>query len=222
MVRPSARLSPDPAADATAAPTTRLGGQPDLPAGTDWPRNAHGPLSFILQVDLGEVAPLVGDDALPPAGLLSFFYDAVAQPWGFDPADRGSWSVLHSPPGEPLERRPFPADLAGEGRFGAVPLAVRAEPTFPPPESVDVQTLGIDPPNPAWQAYGPVLGETDDERLTRILGHPDPVQGDMQHECQLASNGVYCGGSYSNDPRAAALLPEAGRWRLLAQVERCG
>jgi hypothetical protein len=32
-----------------------------------------------------------------------------------------------------------------------------------------------------------------DGPIHRLLGHPDPVHGDMQLECKLAANGLYCG-----------------------------
>ena len=56
--------------------------------------------------------------------------------------------------------------------------------------------------------------------IHRLLGHPDPVQGDMQLECQLASNGIDCGdaGGY-RDPRVPALRPGAADWRLLLQID---
>jgi uncharacterized protein YwqG len=54
----------------------------------------------------------------------------------------------------------------------------------------------------------------------RLLGHPDPVQGDMQRECQLASNGINCGGrEHLSDPRTPSLHEGAGDWRLLLQID---
>lgn len=52
--------------------TSRLGGLPDLPAGTDWPAIDGEPLSFILQIDLGAV-PRRTRGMLPASGLLSLF-----------------------------------------------------------------------------------------------------------------------------------------------------
>jgi len=46
------------------------------------------PLAFLAQINLAEIASTGGTDlALPESGLLSFFYDAESQPWGFDPGD---------------------------------------------------------------------------------------------------------------------------------------
>lgn len=55
---------------------SKLGGLPDLPAGTDWPRRGHKPLAFVAQLDLGEVSRYLRAPVLPTTGLLSFFYEA--------------------------------------------------------------------------------------------------------------------------------------------------
>lgn len=57
--------------------TTKLGGHPDLPPGTKWPRVHGEPLTFVAQVRLEElVRHLPEDSPLPAAGLLSFFLAA--------------------------------------------------------------------------------------------------------------------------------------------------
>lgn len=54
----------------------------------------------------------------------------------------------------------------------------------------------------------------------QLLGHPMPIQGDMQLECQLVSHGLYCGDSTGYyDPRAKALEPGARQWQLLLQID---
>ncbi len=62
--------------------------------------------------------------------------------------------------------------------------------------------------------------EDDTDKKSRVLGYPDPIQGEMSLECQLASNGLYCGdASGYQDPRRAALEAGARDWRLLLQVD---
>jgi uncharacterized protein YwqG len=56
--------------------------------------------------------------------------------------------------------------------------------------------------------------------LHRLFGHSANVQGDMQLEAQLVSNGLYCGNSSGyEDPRRAALEPGADEWVLLLQLD---
>ena len=52
---------------------SRVGGVPDLPLGTVWPRNPEGEAySFVLQLSLTDVPPFAGNP-LPDEGLLYFF-----------------------------------------------------------------------------------------------------------------------------------------------------
>jgi uncharacterized protein YwqG len=91
-----------------------------------------------------------------------------------------------------------------------MPLAASAEWTFPPWESFDV--AGILDFTTALE-YASVI-TSDDGEIDRLLGHPDPLQGDMQNECQLASAGTYVG-----DVTARERDRRSGRWRLLLQVD---
>ncbi len=51
-------------------------------------------------------------DWLPRIGLLLFFYDMETEPWGFDPEDRGGWSVIHVPDSSVIRgNAPEPAGL---------------------------------------------------------------------------------------------------------------
>jgi len=61
-----------PAPDALG--TTRLGGDPDLPAGASFPTAADGvPLHFLGQFNLADFQGTVGGRAFPASGLLSLF-----------------------------------------------------------------------------------------------------------------------------------------------------
>jgi uncharacterized protein YwqG len=203
--------------------TTKLGGLPELPPSWSWPRARGGPLSFVAQLNLAEVARLDRRyvEVLPAAGLLVFFFDAVGQWLGSDPGDRGGWQVRFIQPGTPLVRTHFPKDLPGDGRFGEVPLTAEPEVTVAPWESFVVAQ--IVPSLEEQLAYAAacveVLGEHEDRVIHRLLGHPDPIHGDMQLECQLLSNGICYYGDHDADPRVRQLRPGAADWRLLLQVD---
>jgi len=70
-------------------------------------------LAFLAQVDLAEAAEALPADEnpLPASGLLSFFYDAYDQPWGFDPEDRHDFRVIYSGSTESLVPATPPEDL---------------------------------------------------------------------------------------------------------------
>jgi uncharacterized protein YwqG len=152
--------------------------------------------------------------------MLSFFYDTDPEHgvWGFDPKHRSGWSVLYSPPDVDLQVVSFPEDLPREARFAEVPLHPHEELTFAPCDSYGVDRLGM----PLEQKY--VLEDIDaldhDPPIHRLLGNPDPIQADMQLECQLASSGIYLGdASGHRDPRHKELEPGAAEWRLLLQID---
>ena len=55
----------------------------------------------------------------------------------------------------------------------------------------------------------------------RLFGYAEPIQSPaMGLECELVSNGLYCGDSRGyNDPRAKQLAQNAGDWELLLQLD---
>jgi uncharacterized protein YwqG len=215
--RHSVALRSEPVAREIPLGTSRLGGEPDLPPSVPWPEWRGRPLSFVAQIGMSDL-PQVPDQALPMAGLLSFFYDGEQEVWGFDPRDRGGWRVLWADPGAPLESRRSPAELADHGRFRARGLSPTIEVTHVSPESAELEQLGLS--RDEWFRYAELVEEADTGPIHRFLGHPDPIQGDMQLECQLVTNGLYCGdGSAYKDPRADALRAGAVDWRLLLQID---
>ena len=216
LARASIRLQAD-AAEESASGETRLGGHPDLPPDFDWPQYGGAPQSFIAQVNLAEIHPYDLDRVLPPAGLLSFFYDSAQSVWGFDPKQDGAWAVHYTPDGADLVRREPPSDLPEEASFDAMRVQPTSELTYAPAWFSEVAALNLT--HDERFALDEIL-ESDEAPIHRLLGHPDPVQGNMQLECQLVAHGLYCGNSSGyEDPRAAELALGAARWRLLLQVD---
>lgn len=111
-----------PAADAPLG-ATRLGGAPDLPAGSIWPMSEHGACGFLGQFDLADVRARAGATDLPSAGLLSVFVDFIDSA-----ADPVPVRAILTPPGASLVRLTPPA---GQDAYGAYtgwlnPVAVAA------------------------------------------------------------------------------------------------
>src|SRR5215472_17318509 len=118
-----------------------------------------------------------------------------------------AWAVVHTAADITIAPRDVPSAIPDTGRFTAVGLSPHLELTFAPWESFLVESLGMT--REELFAYADVLA-SGDAPIHRLLGHPDPVQGDMQVECQLVTNGLYCGdASGYQDPRAAQLRPGA-------------
>jgi uncharacterized protein YwqG len=219
LIRPAVRLRPAVMNDETAGLCqSRLGGQPDLPPSEAWPGYRRVPQSFIAQVNLAEVRPHDHGERLPPAGLLSFFYDSEQSVWGFDLADNEAWAVIYTESLEALVRRAFPDALHERGRFRAMRLWPEQVVTYPPLDSSDVAMLGMS--SEEQEAYADLVEEEDESPVHQFLGNPQPIQEDMQLECQLVSHGLNCGSPAGyNDPRAVDLRRGAVDWRLLLQID---
>ena len=192
-----------------------FGGEPQLPAGVAWPEKAGRPLPFLASIDLPSVAAAIELEWLPRTGRLLFFYDVDEQPWGFDPKDRGGWTVLYED-----ERA---AAASSTTTVKALPMrfvSARRIASLPSYERPEISALGMsDDQSDALIELGEsVYGGMPCHQMG---GFPNPVQGDaMELECQLASNGMYAGepSSYA-EQRAKALADGAGDWRLLLQVD---
>jgi len=235
-LKPSTRLAAEKVLEESIPlGSSHFGGRPDLSESVPWPRWSgfhqedlvlpNGtrltqgfkprPLSFLAQLDLATLP--VPSGLLPDSGLLLFFYDAVQQPWGFDPRDRGSSRVLFLPEGTALKRTAPPPDMSAESMFTAGLLSaslIAALPTY-------ADRLGIKLEDPAYFSFGETSSEIAGEGPHhRLLGWPEVVQSDdMDLECQLASSGVFAGGpAASRSPEAARLLDGATDWMLLLQL----
>ncbi len=233
-VRPSVRLTTQRVSiERLELGESRIGGIPDVPPGFEWPRwlpsqqrddkygqpwrpEGPAPLGFIAQIDLSTL-PRV-DNQLPDSGWLYFFYDRYCELWGFDPADRGCCRVLYmNSVRTSLSRIKPPSDSDPEHL--AHPCGVEAGPELTLPDALP----GIEYGTPEYESY---YGLSDDlikaDVFTnhRLLGHPQLIQNPMELECQLASNGVYCGGaSRFQEAEAKALEAGAADWRLLLQID---
>lgn len=208
---------------ATGVGESKFGGAPDLPKDFEV-QSGPGPVDFLLQIDLAEVSALDQTELLPKSGLLSFFYDLKEQPWGFDPKCLNGFRVHHIPAGVPLMRTPMrrPECVLGERR-----ITFQKGLTLPHIGSMayaqfdEIADLN-DGEAEAYFAFSHELEcfgrQTDGNH--HLLGHSDNVQGDMQLEAQLVSNGLYCGNATGyKDPRRKALESGADDWMLLLQLD---
>jgi uncharacterized protein YwqG len=192
-----------------------LGGTPPLAAGMAWPTKGAEALTFIACLDLESLQKVSLLPWLPPSGRLLFFYDTEHQPWGFDPKHRGGWAVLHTADAStPVTRQPPAPALPRIGvsfeAFRSVPLWERPEVSALQLTDAEAETL-VDLQSAVYRK----------EPCHQVDGFPNPIQGDeMELECQLVSNGIYCGdASGYESAKAAALRGGASEWKLLLQVD---
>jgi uncharacterized protein YwqG len=200
---------------------TRLGGPPLLPVPEEWPRVDGRPLAYVGQLYLPDTGADGASLGLPTDGMLTFFYDASGQPWGFDPADRGGWRVDWRTDLDGLSIPERPHDLDPSDRFTAVPMQLELEWTVPGFDAYEVDDLSFGSEDQERvQAVADRL--TGDLPAHRVLGHPDLIQSEMRLECEVVSRGIYFGG----DRGEVVIPPDAERaardWRLLLQVDSDG
>jgi uncharacterized protein YwqG len=203
----------------TGPSKSHFGGSPRLPSGVPWPEWRGRRLGFLARLSLPELHRVHTLEWLPSSGSLLFFYDVEEQPWGFDPKDRGSCVVIHAPDlEEPLATSPDVHE--GNEYFPQMNVAFRKVDVYPTTERPEVESLNLS--DEEREQYWALL-ESPFDGLAKhqIAGLPAPVQGDyMELECQLASNGLYCGDSSGyHDPRAKQLEAGAKDWRLLLQLD---
>lgn len=207
--RPAAQLI-----KSAAETSSYFGGAPALPRGATWPKNHGKPLSFLACLDLSSLAKTLPQAWLPSSGRLLFFYDVEKQPWGFDPKDRGGWAVI------PVGDEQLPATPPAGDSVRRHGIDFREITTYPSWERSEVEALAL------TDEEAELLTDLHDSSYGdlpchQVGGLPSPVQGDMMElECQLASNGVYCGdASGYESPQAELLQGGAKDWRLLLQID---
>lgn len=196
---------------------SRLGGNPMLPPGTNWPRWGSKPLSFLALIDLSEVDSGLLGLRLPGSGLLNFFYEARDQrAWGYDPRHAGAWRVIHTPDDSPAEpaRAPSAAVVTEES-------PVRFEPRLTLPgwtEHVfaDLREPDIDAVCDVGMEWEQLF--VDDDPVHQFGGWPGLIQLPIWRECQLGHHGVPYA-EQPHDPRVESLEFGNPDWTLLLQLD---
>ncbi|HEY4279096.1 MAG TPA: DUF1963 domain-containing protein [Conexibacter sp.] len=207
---------------------SRLGGTPDLPAGTVWPRWDEQPMTFLAQLDLAEAHAIGVDPLLPTSGVLALFSSLDRTPSGTSPFDAGGTQVLRLPG----SMRPQPApDPAQPGQpASARALELSSELTLPAVWSRAVRALGLDEEErEAWELARRDLAELQGveawvpdmplRSIHRLLGDADAERDDMALTLELAQRGIDVGfGPPAAHPEADRFLDVSRRWRLLLQL----
>ncbi len=214
---------------------SKIGGQPDLPSSLYWVTETNTikkkkfwffgketeqiitkPLSFIAQINLSEIAQFDIENLLPQNGMLYFFYASEQDAWGFDFKEKNKFKILYFD-GDltTLKRIEFPADLKNS-RFKPSSLNVKQEISLPSYNHNLYDDLNFTD-DEIDKFYNKVY---EDGILNKLLGYADNIQNEMELECELVTNGLYCGDQTGyNDPKAKALEPNAINWRLLLQID---
>lgn len=203
---------------------SHLGGHPDVPRDFVWPTTNGRPLHFLAQLRLEDFRNFEAATVLGESGWLYFFYAASDQPWGFDPKDRSGWAVKYHPSNDvstlvrtdppeadPDAPPPGPYDLPIT--FQASILSGTASVTLHEKHLLNLTDA-------VCEKTCELLWGEESEVRHQLLGEPCEIQGGMRLNCQLASNGLYCGTPEGyEDPRVQTLEPGAKDWKLLLQID---
>jgi len=201
---------------------SRFGGSPDVPRGFAWPTHRERPLTFLAQLDLSEL----GAVALPQTGWLLFFYDVAEQPMGFDPIHQGGAKVVYVDASRNDLRRVEHPDVTHAGG-PYEPCSLGFTPTVDLPDAEDrlleANHLGLrGEDSERYRVLTDSLhGFTANTPYHHLLGHPQLIQGDMRGECQLVTQGIYCGdpSGYRGNRAQELLAVAASEWQLLLQLD---
>ncbi|MBO2007615.1 YwqG family protein [Hymenobacter negativus] len=222
--RPSIRVLPQ-AGPAVPLPVgaSHLGGAPDLPAEAVWPSWEGRPLSFVAQLNLAELAGYEAAAELPKTGILSFFYDAQEQPWGYNPDHRGRAAVLYHEATAALAPRPQPDGLSMDAytAFPVAPLLFASEMTLPDPWEDDIDLAEDETTEDQRTAFWRLLHRHGDG-TSRLFGTPDAIQGPIRQQCALVSRGISFGSPEAMQQTREALgfgEAEVETWREQAATD---
>lgn len=198
-----------------------LGGLPKSGAEIAWPRKNNKPLGFIAQLDLSEINRGKIISWLPDCGRLLFFYDLEEWPWGFDPKDKGGWDVVYENGNEELSTQKPPEDMNKDSVAPATKYVKGITfISFPDAQRLNYEEVGLTDNNEE-EYYEFIEKLYGDNPHHQVGGFPNPIQDDfMEEECQLVSNGIYCGNPDGyNSKEAIALKAQVNDWKLLFQFD---
>ncbi len=161
---------------------SRTGGLPDLPPGTPWPVRDGVLLEFLMQIHCEDLVEVDLEKSLPPAGLLSFFFDGMLTGYNTGQGmDR--CAVIFTPPGVELTPLQPPADAPELFMVYDPPCRLGFERalTLPPLcEVYDGDMIPMVTPLPFKSGDAArylKLVKALNPRGSWLLGHPVPIQG---------------------------------------------
>ena len=214
--------------------TSKIGGKPDLPKDFQWfyykgedykKRTENRPLSFLMQINCKEVHKYDKESLLPEKGMLYFFYELFTMTWGFSLQDRGSAKVFYYDGEiEDLVPADFPEDMEEDCIIPESKINFESMNDYPidfldyyDPDNSDEE---MDRKEKEFEKELEELGYKTD--TTKLLGHPELIQGEYWEECEgVARKNIYYGSApikYGSDEVKKFIKENAKDWILLMQI----
>jgi uncharacterized protein YwqG len=196
---------------AAGGPTfSKLGGEPDLPRGMEWPIGPQGPMGFLLQIDLRAVHGAGGPSWLPIEGSLWAFLD---ERWG----DADQVRLIYGRPGGRIPIG-LPTGVKRALRYRARFVDFSMRQSCPSLDwlGADVRTLDIS--DEEREVMAKTFGDLGPEPHHRIGGYPEEIQEiNMPLAAECAARGL--DDARLSWPPSDDLREAAETWRLLFQID---
>jgi hypothetical protein len=189
---------------------SKLGGDPELPRGMDWPIGPDGALAFLAQVDLEAARDAGGPDWLPGKGALYVFCD---ERFGMRDQIRIVFSTTEAgPPCEP------PANQKRGRRRPERRVGFSAHPSLPSLDWLGEDVREIDLSEDDLEELSDLPGiELGDAPHHRLGGYPVEIQEEqlpIYAECEARSLEYR-----ASTPVPSAIEQAAADWRMLIQID---
>lgn len=252
LLKSSVRLAAHASDDAQIpVGASKLGGLPDLPADVAWPQCQDlswgegwwtkeqiqgGPLFFLLQLNMADVAHLDSEHALPDTGMLYFFAALWKDGFPNDGVEPDSWKVIYYDGERNLLRRTPAPPVSDEMDIDTpLPLGEQIKPC-----TLVFEECYVLPRNALYSmgvtaeendTVGPMLFDLtigdEKESSHLLLGNAQEVQNAMQGQCETFHLDNEPTWEERQNMSSAELrqyyirMEEQGerKWRLLLQVD---
>lgn len=191
---------------------SRIGGIPDGFSLDEWPKSFDNSLmNFLAQINLKEITEFDFEKKLPDCGCLYFFYSFSSDSWGFSQSDRDSFKVIYKKSDiESVSNFIKDYDLE---LFQSFDLSFDRSLFLPEEDNLLIKDLIKKEDEDKYAE----ISLNDSEHC--ILGYAGSVQGSMELECELYSNGLdYDIFSNLDSTEKHEIIERAKDWILLFQI----
>lgn len=170
-------------ADYTKLGRSRVGGDPDLPTQFTWPLASDGtPMTFLVQLNMSDIAKQDANELLPKTGMLSFFL-GIDEP-SYNIEHRVIWfdetEVLT------VVRREPSGETALEDTY--VGYDLEARPSLELPNYAYIDDEQVESDNVTLDDYDDLsyeIRDPEDGDIIQVFGYPTEQHDDSEYEAAL-------------------------------------